>query len=191
MLKANVTQLTTFDLYLRSDWFDTQKLIDDLTTPFEGNELTTFGTNFHNYLENPNFDTNYSSQIIAEAFNYRLKHRNLISEIPTFKIYKDFKVTARIDGIDGIVIHEHKTSNKDRLDSYIESAQWRFYLDIMASDQFQYNMWIFDKIPNAQKVELLTLKLNKPKDNLIYLESLIDQFKIFLKTYNLESKFTI
>jgi len=61
----------------------------------------------------------------------------------------------------------------------------------MASDQFQYNMWIFDKIPNAQKVELLTLKLNKPKDNLIYLESLIDQFKIFLKTYNLESKFTI
>ena len=75
MLKANVTQLTSFDLYLKSDWFDTEKLINDLTTKFEGNELTKFGTDFHNFLENPSFETKYSDQILTEAFNYNSNRR--------------------------------------------------------------------------------------------------------------------
>lgn len=192
MYKANVTTLSQFAYFLDQDWYTEDRFINDLLTPFDGNELSKFGTDFHTFLENPSFDCNYTTDIVAKATEYRLNHRHLISEIPVRKNYNGFLVTARIDGIEGLVIHEHKTSTENKLDHYLESYQWRFYLDMLNTDYFQYNMWVFDQIPSAKTVELYTAKIQRPKNNHKNLLDLIFKFQSFIANYpELKDKFFI
>lgn len=58
------------------------------------------------------------------------------------------KMPMRIDGLNGLEIHEQKTSGKPAsVDFYERSLQWKIYLQATGANLVQYNTWYYCK-PN-------------------------------------------
>ena len=78
------------------------------------------------------------------ALEYRNKYINAFHEIREYKDYGRAVVTGCADVIDGIEIRDIKTkyspiSDKD----YIDSCQWRFYLDLFEANVFHFDLFEF------------------------------------------------
>lgn len=79
------------------------------------------------------------------ALDYRNQYPNAYHEIRTWKDYGDFIVTGQADMIDGFTIRDIKTkySAPDDKD-YIDSYQWRYYLDMFGCDTFYFDLFCFE-----------------------------------------------
>lgn len=79
------------------------------------------------------------------ALDYRNEFPNAYHEI---RLYKDFGcavVTGCADIIDGIEIRDIKTKYSYPSDSdYINSCQWKFYLELFNVDVFHFDLFVFD-----------------------------------------------
>lgn len=81
------------------------------------------------------------------AVDYRNAHPYMTKELPVSKLYHlrdcDLIITGRIDGLEGNVLRDTKTkySNPDIMEDYIQSIQWKFYLDIMAMDTLMFDIF--------------------------------------------------
>lgn len=79
------------------------------------------------------------------ALDYRNEHPDAFHEI---RLYKDFGcaiVTGCADMIDGVEIRDIKTKYSYPSDiDYINSCQWRFYLQLFNADVFHFDLFVFD-----------------------------------------------
>lgn len=81
------------------------------------------------------------------AIDYGARHAGGISELAVSKRYStrwcDLIVTGRLDKLIGNWIRDCKTkySSPDMQEDYIDSAQWKFYLDMMDLDVFWYDVF--------------------------------------------------
>lgn len=79
------------------------------------------------------------------ALDYRNEFPNAYHEI---RLYKDFGcavVTGCADIINGIEIRDIKTKYSYPSDSdYINSCQWKFYLELFNVDVFHFDLFVFD-----------------------------------------------
>lgn len=161
-----VTTLEAFrrfrDNSIERDYFEIpeQRVIDTVRGTYIPNEYARIGTAFHKIVENgrPDFmESNGDCTVVVDgkcirfdanqlriALGYRDEHPGAFHEIRRFKDYGRAVVTGCADLIDGIEINDTKTRYsvpKDR--EYIESAQWKFYLEIFQSDVFHFNVFTF------------------------------------------------
>jgi hypothetical protein len=94
----------------------------------------------------------------ALAILPRSRHENLW-EAKKVKVYEtsryDVEVVAKIDLIHGKHIYDHKTKwSQFDIDSYLDSMQWRVYLDVWQADQFTYNVFMMkDTLPKQNEDE--------------------------------------
>lgn len=160
-----VTTLEKFRRYLtEASSYDTeQSVIDTLSGEFTGNEYTRIGTAFHKIVEegdavldyNPDFhgyDIDVDGYIVKftmeqarVALDYRDELPGAFHEIRRFKDYGRAIVTGCSDVIDGIEIRDIKTKYSQPNDNdYIDSCQWRYYLDIFNADVFHFDLFIFE-----------------------------------------------
>ena len=100
------------------------------------------------------------------ALDYRNEFPNAYHEI---RLYKDFGcavVTGCADVIDGIEIRDIKTKYSYPSDSdYINSCQWKFYLELFNVDVFHFDLFVFDnynKDKHGYDVRGLPLKRYSP-----------------------------
>lgn len=79
------------------------------------------------------------------ALDYRNEHPDAFHEVRTFKDYGDVIVTGCADMIDGTEIRDIKTKYSRINDTdYINSCQWRFYLDLFGADTFHFDLFAFE-----------------------------------------------
>lgn len=79
------------------------------------------------------------------ALAYRDEHPDAFHEI---RLYRDFgraRITGCADMIDGVEIRDIKTKFSTPSDSdYINSCQWRFYLELFDADIFHFDLFLFE-----------------------------------------------
>lgn len=100
------------------------------------------------------------------ALEYRNEHPEAFHEVRSFMDYGGLVVTGQADMLDGFEIHDIKTKFSPVRDSdYINSCQWRFYLDIFGGDTFHFDIFSFEgyrKEKHAEDVRGLSLIRHLP-----------------------------
>lgn len=182
-----VTMIEAFRRYLANGDYDRyeiteQSVIDSVTGKFEGNTLTRIGTAFHHIAElgedygapiedGWQFDIEGHEVRMSDAqrqvaLDYSREHPFAFHEIRWRKDYGQAIVTGCADMIDGLEIRDIKTkysapSDKD----YIDSCQWRYYLDIFGANVFHFDLFVFqgyDKEKHGYDVRPLELTRHTP-----------------------------
>lgn len=79
------------------------------------------------------------------ALRYKDEYPTAFHEIREFMDMGDYVITGCADMIDGFEIRDIKTKFSQPTDSdYINSAQWRFYLEMFGADTFHFDLFIFE-----------------------------------------------
>lgn len=79
------------------------------------------------------------------ALDYRREHPCAFHEVRLYKDYGKAVVTGQADMIDGLELRDIKTKFSPIRDSdYINSCQWRFYLDMFGADTFHFDLFSFE-----------------------------------------------
>ena len=216
---VRVTMIEAFRRFIHNSEYDRyqiteQSVIDSITGQFRGNEYTRIGTAFHKIVEegdyslpyNPDthgYDIDVDGNIVKftmeqarVALDYRDEHWGAFHEVRRYKDYGRAIVTGCADMIDGIELRDIKTKYSTPSDKdYIDSCQWRYYLDIFNACVFHFDLFIFEgyKIDkHGYDVRGLELKRHTPPitcyrypgmeaDNL----ALINEFMDFCESRNL------
>ena len=147
-----LTRVSNIEVY--RDWMHWSPLFDgdveptveqivDRITKDEPSEAMKAGSAFHLALENAQNGSH--AEFAADGYMFRLPDAELslpdIRELRAYQAYGDLTVTGKVDGLDGKIIIDHKTTAKVDLDRYLEGCQWRFYLDIFEADVFRWIVW--------------------------------------------------
>lgn len=161
-----VTTIEAFRKYIANGEYDyyeitEQSVIDSITGEFRGSEYTRIGTAFHSIIETgePHYadptegcvidvdghGVRFNEQQLQVAIDYRNEHPGAFHEMRLYKDYGRAIVTGCADMIDGIELRDIKTKYSHHDDSdYIDSCQWRYYLDIFNADVFHFDLFVFD-----------------------------------------------
>jgi hypothetical protein len=136
--------------------FDTeQSLLESLMGIFKGNDKTMVGEGFHKIIEGDFQKTRkgvmaneilFTREQAQVALDYKASHRFMIHEISIAKAYHTgyfpIQVSGRVDGTEGFNIHDTKTKFRSvDYQEYIDSCQWKFYLDMLGVDVFYYDLF--------------------------------------------------
>lgn len=100
------------------------------------------------------------------ALAYRNEHPDAFHEIRLYKDFGNAIITGCADMIDGVEIRDIKTKYSYPIDAdYINSCQWKFYLQLFNADIFHFDLFIFegyDKEKHGYDVRGIPLKRYGP-----------------------------
>ena len=131
----------------------------------------------------------FNEEQLKIALDYRNEHPNAYHEYRGYRDYGRAIVTGCADMIDGVEIRDIKTKYSVPSDSeYIDSCQWRYYLDIFGADVFLFDLFVFNgysKEKHGYDVRGLELTRHTPpitcyrypemeNDNLVLLNQFMD-----------------
>lgn len=177
---VRVTQLEKFRRWRDGvSEFDTeQSVLDTLSGAFTGNEYTWIGTAFHKIVEQG--EKAWEDGIVHTAGgdvfmnemqkNVAILYRNTMPEAfhetRLSKPYQTSKglvtITGCADIIHGNVIRDIKTKYSSPIQQeYIDSCQWRFYLDIFGADQFVFDLFWFKNYNRSMGMDVRRLELKQ------------------------------
>lgn len=143
-LKLRPTLLESFRLYQDFDWMEESSLIESIKGEFVPTEIVDVGTDYHLMLEDK--QPKHGSYFEMESFyHYRLKTSgiNEVKSSATINTdYGDVLISAMCDVLDGLVIHENKTSFKPfQAEKYLDSLQWKCYLHVFGCNEARYHVY--------------------------------------------------
>jgi hypothetical protein len=157
MYRISVTTLEKFRRVMCSESvFDTEEaLLESIKGIFKGTPKTRFGGAYHKIIEGE--FTKYRGVITADGFlftqeqaapaiRYRNEHPHIVNEMNVRQIYRTnyfpIQVTGRVDAAEGLFVRDAKTKFRaPDMHEYMDSCQWKFYLDILKADVFYYDLF--------------------------------------------------
>lgn len=137
------------------------------------------------------------------AAKYSYDHPLMTKEFPVNKLYHtrnfDIIVTGRVDGLEGNLIRDTKTkySSPDMQLDYIDSQQWRIYLDILMMDRFVFDIFQisgFKTIADCLKARIKPLEplyLQRYPDMPEDVETAVQELADYIEAKNLFEYITI
>lgn len=91
----------------------------------------------------------FSAEQMAWVQRYRKRYHRMVHEC-SMKWHAEtlsgtpFTINMRLDGVEGLEVHEHKTTSREIfVDDYEKSLQWRIYLAASGGQVCQYNIFRF------------------------------------------------
>lgn len=199
---ASVSKIDAFRKYLASSedetWLNEENLIATLKGIRTTNDKARYGTAFHAIIEHPDqkewhlddekgnawYGYNvdgilFNAEQASHAVNYAKAHPLMQKEIPVYKIYKtkyfDIMVTMRIDGLEGITVRDAKTKySTPDMREYMESSQWKFYLDALDLDTFYYDVFQVSRYETVADAHKAVIKPLEPLVQVRYPEMIRD-----------------
>lgn len=203
MYRISVTTLEKFRRYMDevSESDTEESLIASIKGEFKGNDLTTFGSAYHKLIEDgakPEGlllradDIYFSKEQAKAALNFKKKHPYMQHEIVCRKVYETkyfpIQVGGRVDGIEGVEIRDTKMKfSYIKWEEYLNSVQWKFYLDMLNADVFWYDVFLvkgFNALQEKAPYTLpdVTISYEEPMQCLRYatmgndIQLILDQF---------------
>lgn len=124
---------------------------------------------------------------VATAERYAREYPAAIHEVRTYKEYDDVVVTGCADIINGLEIRDIKTKYSTINDAdYINSAQWRFYMELFECQYFSFDLFAFDGYKlekHGDDVRGLPLNPIQPHINCVWYNKLREDNKLLLKEF--------
>ena len=124
---------------------------------------------------------------VETAERYAREYPAAIHEVRTYKEYDDVVVTGCADIINGLEIRDIKTKYGTINDAdYINSAQWRFYMELFECQYFAFDLFAFDGYKlekHGDDVRGLPLKPIQPPINCVWYNKLQEDNKLLLKEF--------
>lgn len=155
--RISVTTLESFRRFIaEASTYDTEEsFLATLKGTFTGNAKTRFGQAYHKIIEgesSPYGDLFVAGGLlfhkaqILPALQYREAHPHITHEMNVYKTYDTLhfpiQVSGRVDVIEGIAVRDIKTKfRKPIWQEYIDSIQWKLYLDILEANTFYYDVF--------------------------------------------------
>lgn len=143
--EIRVTNLDAFRMWIGTESLDLGWMLTRLKGETEPSEQMKAGTAMHKALEEAceiechtyaaadySFDFNCECQIVLPT----------IREVEFRKDYGELAVVGHADGQIGNMIVDYKTTEQFDPERYMESYQWRYYLDMSGCDQFLYQIFV-------------------------------------------------
>lgn len=147
-LLARVTGLEQFRIWAEDEDLDLGWILNRILGKDEPSDAMKAGTAFHAALEHAGeaelgalafgdyrFDFNCDSTVVLPT----------LRELEIQKLYGDLLVTGHVDGVTGKEVVDYKTTGQFDPDRYMESYQWRFYLDMLDCDTFRYEVFVISE----------------------------------------------
>ncbi|MFT3679817.1 MAG: hypothetical protein QM791_06140 [Ferruginibacter sp.] len=207
MQRVSITTLEKFSRYMNEvSSFDTEEsLIESIKGLFLGNDKTKFGSAYHKLLEGDVKVTGKGLQVTADneifvfalpvakpALDYKKAFPLMVQEMNLRHIYNTnhfpIQISGRLDGINGAHVRDAKCKFRTPdWREYMESCQWKFYLDILGLQNFYYDVFEikgFTELPKGKPyiIKDVTVIPHEPLECISYpfmheeLVQLIDSF---------------
>jgi hypothetical protein len=143
-LEARVSWLEEYRRWKLMEDVEPNWLVTRLTTD-ETTEKMLAGTAFHKAFETA--DAREHNVLTANGYRFDILCEAEIclpqlQEVTLTKPYGELLVRGTLDGLGGAVVTELKTTGQFDPDRYMESLQWRFYLDLSEADRFDYHVFV-------------------------------------------------
>lgn len=142
---VRVTNLDSFRIWKGTEGLDLDWLMTRLQDKTEPSDAMKAGTALHKALESAcemdvgtlaiddyRFDFNCDCRIVLPV----------IRECELSRQYGDIQVVGHFDGQIGNMIVDYKSTEQFDPERYMESYQWRFYLDMGGCDVFLYQIFV-------------------------------------------------
>jgi hypothetical protein len=141
--QTRVSHVDLYRIWKAGEDLDVGWLLNKLTTD-EPSPKMLAGTAFHQALELSDGTDAYTLHALGYTFHI-LCDIDLalppVREVQLSRQYGDLIVNGRLDGLSGNTVIDYKTTEQFDADRYMESLQWRFYLDLSGADRFNYQIF--------------------------------------------------
>lgn len=126
----------------------TEELVSRLRREEPPNQAMAMGTAWHSILENPPEDELLAVERDGFTFLVECDAEITLPQIREIRAEKSYVVdgltvtlTGGCDGITGNLVTDHKLTARPDPEKYLDSYQWRAYLDIFGADVFEYILY--------------------------------------------------
>ena len=205
MLKIAVTSIESFRNYLLGT-IEEEDLLKRIRGEFVPSRYMDLGSAFHDILEKAEEryikdrkvfkarnGIEFDEDIISRC--YKAINHEAVFEVKTSKVYdvnnEPVEVVAKADQILGNYIYENKTCwGMFDFERYLNSCQWKFYLDIFEADRVFYNVFcLYDKANGIELRNIEQFSFNGYPDIENDINYLLHAFLEFIHSRNLEEFF--
>jgi len=182
MIRTSVTKLDALHLY-QQGVIEFEELVKRLRGETIETEAMQFGRAFHKLLEKIDEIEEKDTEIDGNVFSANdilliknnLKYKPALG-VPEIKDVKEYNVDGEIvqvsavaDLLVGETVVEYKTTRYFDIEKYINSYQWRFYLDIFGASKVVYNIFVFYNKQLREVRDFTFYKYKDLQDDLIFL----------------------
>ena len=126
------------------------------------------------------------------ALAYKNEYPDAFHEIREYMDMGDLVITGCADMIDGFEIRDIKTKYSEPKDEdYVNSAQWRFYLEMFGAETFHFDLFQFigyNKDKHGTDVRGLKLERYEPAITCHYYNNMIEDNRYLLREFVTWSK---
>ena len=154
-VRISVTQLETWLYWLGRDDRDFAYLLQELRGEMPKSPAMLIGSALHKALEHAPIGEASFIEADGCRFIIQPKVELELPDIQEMKLEQEFVVSptltvemvGKVDAWHGGTVWDHKTANRfdaDKMEGYLSSYQWRWYLLMTGVDTFQYNIFVVD-----------------------------------------------
>lgn len=187
-MRISATLLDSFRMYRDEDWMTLERIVADIKGEGEVTEPMLRGRAFHTVLEN-NDATGQADGYTFENIGLALAvvPQNGIDELKITAPFLGHTVVGKVDSIEGLEVHEYKTTERFSVEKYMDAIQWRIYLDLFGAKRCTYH--VFPIKADGPKVRILD---HHPIPVYAYptmhrdIEQLVADFAAFVKRQGLQ-----
>lgn len=154
----HVTDLEQWRWYNLMEAKTKEDLVGSLLRTEPPNDKMMMGTAWHSILENP---PDVIDEVEKDGFVFKVECDGeiFLPQVREIRATKDYVVddcvvtlTGGCDGITAYEVGDHKLTFRPNPENYLESYQWRAYLDIYDADVFKY--FIYHGVQKGKTVSI-------------------------------------
>jgi hypothetical protein len=151
-LRVSATDIDALRFYLSPPVEEMQIDLDELLRRLRKQEPPTpamlAGTAFHKALETAEPGMFDGFAIDGYMFSFETDAELDLPAIREMKLTREYTIdgcevtlVGKVDGIHGKRVDDHKLTEKYDAEKYLESHQWRVYLEVFHADEFRWNIF--------------------------------------------------
>ena len=148
-MRISATHIDAYRYYRQHEESSLEKLIADLRRESPPTEAMLVGTALHKALEFAKegavthlFQDGYSFEIATDAIIDLAEIRELKTTAEWMIDGTPVTLVGKVDGIHGKRIDDHKTTSSSfDAEKYLNTFQWRIYLELFKADVFLWNVF--------------------------------------------------
>ena len=159
MITARVSNVAAYARWKQDEDMPLGVLVNQILSSVQ-TEAMAKGTAFHKFLEHAQAGGTELVTVDGYTFAFTGDFNIYLPQMREWRKGKDYggiTVSGQCDAIEHRTIYDHKTTERFDAESYLDSWQHRFYLDIFDADRFVWNVWEMNELdkPKAYGVHHL------------------------------------
>lgn len=150
MIRLSISDLESYRYWKNSEDSTMDELLRRLRHEEPPTEQMGAGRAFAKFMENARAGADVQSAVVDDwEFHFDLDAEMPISPVRELKaevVYQTphgpVTLVGMVDGLDGLVVHDQKLTERWDPEKYMDSLQWRCYLDMFRAKKFRYDVFV-------------------------------------------------